>query len=86
MGQMVAGGLRIGAIALLGVVFTCAICHESRAENGERSSRHAPRQAVRDSMAAVTPPISPQAGVGKMRYYGGPKASMWREPASGREP
>jgi len=81
---MAAGSVRLGAIALLAAGLACGICRKSAAEAGERNLDQ-PRQAAAPSQRlAAAPSVSPehQAGLGPMRYYGGPKSPTWRAPAA----
>ena len=74
---------RIGAIALLAAALICGACGASAAQTAERSSTQLRATASR-SQGAAAPVVSsePPAGLGPMRYYGGPKSPMWRGPAN----
>ena len=79
MDQMAIRRLRISAIALLVAFFTCGVCRVGAAETYERILRKA-RLAVGNAGTVASQPISHEAGPGRLRYYGGPKGPMWREP------
>jgi hypothetical protein len=86
MDHVGANRARIGAIALLAAALICGACGESAAQTVERSSTELRATASRgQGAAAPVVPSEQPAGLGPMRYYGGPKSPMWRGPlTSGR--
>jgi hypothetical protein len=80
MDRVAVRGLRIGSVVLLALAVTCAA---GAAQTDDRSSGQL-RQATTRGQASSTGPVASsgqQAGLGSMRYYGGPKSPMWRAPA-----
>jgi hypothetical protein len=76
--------VQISGIALLAAALVCGACRESAAQAVDRSSTQPRETAGRGQGLTLAPVVSsePQAPVGSMRYYGGPKSPMWRGPAS----
>jgi hypothetical protein len=86
MDHGVTKGMRIGGMALLAAAFIGGACGESVAQAVERNSTQSRVRAshlqARAQAPAVAASSDQQAGLGQMRYYGGPKSPMWRGPST----
>jgi hypothetical protein len=75
---------RVGCFALLAVILAGGDGGEAIAKAG-KGRLHRARSSTSDAYATLpgwgTPSPRQQARPGSMHYYGGPKSSMWRNPA-----
>lgn len=82
MDRLTRKGVRIGGIALLAAVFICGASAESAAQAAGPGSGSPAEVTSRGKGPTATPAVSSEPQPRPMRYYGGPKSSMWRGPAS----
>ena len=81
MDRVAVRGLRIGFVVLLALAVTCAASAAQTDDHRSGQSRQATTRGQALSTGLVTS-SGQQAGLGGMRYYGGPKSPMWRAPAA----
>jgi hypothetical protein len=80
---MIAGRARIGFVIMVATALTAGICGDAAAKAGKgRSHSRGFIYEGRDSKSAKRLQLAsrPSGRPGPMRYYGGPKAPMWRGP------
>jgi hypothetical protein len=71
-------GARIDVFVPVAAVLTVGVCGDAAAKTHHKRHLHAHRPGA-ESRAQLMP--QQPVRLGAMRYYGGPKSSMWRGPA-----